>query len=1518
MVGNSETSDEITFNHPLYLHQNDHPGLILISKKLTGSDNYASWKRSMVIALNAKNKLKIITGEFEEPGATSNQRALWERTNDMIISWILNTLDEKISDSLNFVNSAHDLWEELQEHYSQLDGHRIYQITNDIVQLKQDNMAIENYYHKLKGFWDEFDSLETPYLCVCECNCENGRFNSERDQRKRLIQFLMGLDECYANIRGQILLMNPMPTVAKAYSMIRQEEKQREGNGIKTTPSAALSAHTNASRNFYNNNTRFGRNFNNGDSTARGSSQKDLPRRSNFRKGVICGNCNKEGHLKEECYQLVGYPVGHPFHGKYKPPIQTSRQNTQTNSGSRFVNMTMGQEVSSDIPSGMGQNDAAMSARMDKLQNQLNQMMMFMQQNNKDTTELGTTGIPKLKITHITCSSYRFIGSIMLNQTHLWVVDSGATDHICITLTSMHNIRLCNHPIYVTLPNGQHTKVRQIGSVYINNHITLHDVLYIPSFSYNLLSVSKLGSHLPLSVLFTPFSCYFQDQHKRIAHGNLCNGLYIIKQEQPSPQSITLSINNNNHHLWHARLGHSAYSTLQQIKSISVPCKIPPNSCTICPLAKQHASSFEISDSHATSLFDLIHVDVWGPYKHSTVNNCKYFLTIVDDYSRATWTYLLPSKHHTISHIKMFHSFVKNHFNTKVKTIRSDNGSEFVNQNLTQFFHQEGIIHQSTCPYTPQQNARVERKHKHLLEVARAIRFQANFPIHFWGYCILAATYIINRLPSKPLQNRTPYELIYKTPPAFSHLKIIGCQAYAHDHTPDKFAARATPSVLLGYPTTQKGYLLYNLHTHKTFVSRHVNFNESIFPFHQQPTKTSPTSTSTITATPSDFYPIPNTPSTIPIPSEPTPEPTPEPIPEPTSEPTSEPPPPLFTTEPPILPTTEPTPTIPPQPTRKSTRSTTIPLKYKDFHYKLPKIKHTVHSLIKFHHSKYINYHNIHTPTTRHLINTINNIVEPRSYTQAVKDSRWLGPISMELQALEANETWEVTTLPPNKTPIDCKWVFRIKCRADGTIEKFKARLVAKGYTQKQGVDYTETFAPVAKMVTVRTFLAIAVHHNWHIAQLDINNAFLHGDLNEEVYMCLPQGYKVNTAIPNPVCKLKKSLYGLKQANRQWYTKLTSFLITLGFKQSYADTSLLIYNKGADFLALVIYVDDILLAGNNNKLITHFKEQLDHKFSIKDLGELNYYLGIEFLRNEKGITMTQRKYALELLNTAGVLDLKPSHIPVDPLIKLNDKDGDPLPDASLYRALVGKLLYLTITRPDLSYAAHNLSQFSHAPRTPHFDALIKVLRYIKMCPGQGLHFPSNSPMKLQAYCDSDWASCPVTRRSVTGFCVFLGPCLISWQSKKQIVVSRSSTEAEYRALADCTCEITWLQGLLKEFSIPIVKPISIMCDNQSTIALASNPVQHARTKHIEIDCHFVRDKIKAGIICPIFISTKAQVADVLTKGLSRSPFQACISKFGMCDPYTLPTCRGGNGHKVNSVSTSYIHHAKCLKQCNSV
>ena len=329
-----------------------------------------------------------------------------------------------------------------------------------------------------------------------------------------------------------------------------------------------------------------------------------------------------------------------------------------------------------------------------------------------------------------------------------------------------------------------------------------------------------------------------------------------------------------------------------------------------------------------------------------------------------------------------------------------------------------------------------------------------------------------------------------------------------------------------------------------------------------------------------------------------------------------------------------------------------------------------------------------------------------------------------EITALEENHTWTLVHLPPNITPIGSKWVYKIKRHADGTIERYKARLVAKGYTQTEGLDYFDTFSPVAKMTTIRTLLALASIKGWHLHQLDVNNAFLHGDLQEDVYMQVPAD--VHTTHPNQVCKLLKSLYGLKQASRQWFGKLSTLLLHCGYNQSPSDHSLFLKSSGNNFTALLVYVDDIVLAGNSLEEFTYIKKELDTHFRIKDLGVLKYFLGLEVAHSRLGVSICQRKYCLDLLSESGLLGCKPAKTPLDATVRLRQDNSPLLPDVGCYRRLVGRLIYLTTTRPDISYAVQQLSQFMAAPTTTHFRAAQRVLRYLKNSPGRGLFYQRTS------------------------------------------------------------------------------------------------------------------------------------------------------------------------------------------------
>jgi hypothetical protein len=410
--------------------------------------------------------------------------------------------------------------------------------------------------------------------------------------------------------------------------------------------------------------------------------------------------------------------------------------------------------------------------------------------------------------------------------------------------------------------------------------------------------------------------------------------------------------------------------------------------------------------------------------------------------------------------------------------------------------------------------------------------------------------------------------------------------------------------------------------------------------------------------------------------------------------------------------------------------------------------------------------------------------------------------------------------------------------------------------------------------------------HKFHtnFTQLDVSNAFLHGTLQEEVYMEQPQGFK-DPLHPTYVCKLHKAIYGLKQAPRAWFQCLSSSLLELGFIASLVDTSLFVYHHGTVQIFLLVYVNDIIITGSDLSIINSMISRLQYQYPLKDLGSLSFFLGIQAHRTSEGLHLSQTKYITDLLHRVNMLGAKPAFSPCSSGSKLSKLAGDPLPDQHEYRSVVGAILYCTLTRPELSFAVNQLCQYMHSPTTTHWTAAKRVLRYLKGSLSHGLSYTRSSagPLHLQAFCDSDWAGSPDDRRSTSGFGVYLGNCLVSWSAKKQVVVSRSSTESEYRVMAITTAELYWLRMLFKELGVALPHAPVLWCDNVSALALASNPVYHAHTKHIEVDYHFVREKVVNGDIQIKFISTDDQITDIFTKGLSTARFNLLKSKL-MVEP----------------------------------
>ncbi|WJZ93061.1 hypothetical protein VitviT2T_012024 [Vitis vinifera] len=395
------------------------------------------------------------------------------------------------------------------------------------------------------------------------------------------------------------------------------------------------------------------------------------------------------------------------------------------------------------------------------------------------------------------------------------------------------------------------------------------------------------------------------------------------------------------------------------------------------------------------------------------------------------------------------------------------------------------------------------------------------------------------------------------------------------------------------------------------------------------------------------------------------------------------------------------------------------------------------------------------SPTFRAFTSSITEIQVPQNIQKAFKYPKWKAAVDEEVRALEKNGTWEITDLPRGKKPVGCKWIFTVKYKADGNVDRYKARLVAKGFTQSYGIDYQETFAPVAKLNTVRVLLSLAANLDWSLHQLDVKNVFLNGDLEEEVYMDIPAGLETTSNF-NKVCRLRKSLYGLKQSPRAWFERFTKVVKGYGFVQCQSDHTLFVKHFPEGKLAIIIvYVDDIILTGDHEEKIDLLKKLLTKEFEIKDLGNLKYFLGMEIARSKKGIAVSQRKYVLDLLNETGMLGCKPAETPMDTTVKLEESDGSAPVDKGRYQRLVGKLIYLSHTRPDIGFSVSVVSQFMNNPTEKHMTAVIRILRYLKMTPGKGLFFQRTTKKEIEIFSDADWAGSVTDRRSTSSYCSFV-------------------------------------------------------------------------------------------------------------------------------------------------------------------
>ena len=509
----------------------------------------------------------------------------------------------------------------------------------------------------------------------------------------------------------------------------------------------------------------------------------------------------------------------------------------------------------------------------------------------------------------------------------------------------------------------------------------------------------------------------------------------------------------------------------------------------------------------------------------------------------------------------------------------------------------------------------------------------------------------------------------------------------------------------------------------------------------------------------------------------------------------------------------------------------------------------------------------------------VSEIPDPETFAEASGHPDWDAAMNEEYRSLMVNDTWDLVPLPKGRKLVRCKWVYRTKYATDGSVDKHKARLVAKGFSQVEGLDYTETFAPVAKMNSIRLVLSLAASYRWEVHQMDVKSAFLHGDLQEEIYMAQPPRFvQSNSSL---VCHLKKSLYGLKQAPRAWYAKMDRFLLDSDFYRCHSDPNVYTKKVSNHLIILILYVDDLVLTCSDPTLINHVKSSLKKKFDMTDLGHLHYFLGLQVLQTKEGISLSQPKYACDLLHRFHMEDCKPTPSPFQSGVKLVTTCTTPKVDSTLYRQLVGSLLYLTHTRPDISFVVGLVARYMQTPHESHWKAAKRILRYIRGTIQFGIQYSSRGTPLLVGFSDSDWAGDPDDRKSTAGYVFSLGSGPITWASKKQTSLALSSAEAEYRAVVNASKEAMWLRQILSEFGFQQQHPTTLWCDNQSAIQLAKDPVQHQHSKHIELHMHFIRNLIHDHILEVQYCRTDDQIADIFTKALTEAKFSKLRSMLGV-------------------------------------
>lgn len=1138
-----------------------------------------------------------------------------------------------------------------------------------------------------------------------------------------------------------------------------------------------------------------------------------------------------------------------------------------------------------------------------------------------DTTSSSTASEPKRELScavieELNDDAYPSVEDIacIAQQSLSTILDSGTTSTL---ITDRQYFWTYSHDSRVTVKTANHGKLPTMGrgdcvaDLTIDGKVfrlRLTDCLHAPGALVNLLSVGRM--------LKKGWACNFSPSPPRVqlvydgsALGEIpmTGNLFFLELKfilpsshgpAPSPLNemcafarVPMSFD-----LWHARLGHVGGEAVRRLplfaKGVKLTTQAPLSKCEACIMAKHPRKPYPpSSEPRAAHMLDLIHSDLCGPFPTVTPHGKHYFVVFLDDHTNLLNLQLLATKDQALAAWEIIKARWENHSERAVKVFRSDNGGEFVNAAFTQALLRAGVERQLSAPYAHQQNGKAERAIRTIEGRMLAMLEMAALPPSLWGEAALTACYLWNRSESSVLPPATtPYELVNGKQPDLSHLRVFGSRCFACIPTElqVKLGPHSRHEIFVGYPEGTKGYRLRDK-TGTFFVARDVIFDENMpelarghdsdsddddHPsFDLDPTEV-PLRTLSTPSAPSPVLPRRSGRSRV--------------LTEAGQSFADEMAASRARRNARALRTAEQGIEGVPAASSEGVLQPPVEL-HEDVEEDLSRIEPNVDVPEVFANVVIEEQANISIRSDRRRNPSSADYdmkIPPATYDEAIlRPDRdlWLAAMKKELDIMKEMSVYKLTTLPAGRKAIGNRWVLEFKEDNKGGPTQ-KARLVAQGFSQIPGVDYGATFAPVLKTASVRLISALACKHDWELDSFDAKRAFLWGVLKEEIFMRQPKGFESGDW-KVLVWLMLRTIYGLKQSAMEWYEQVRAVMEELGFQRCAVDHAVFTYDRVDSLTSLRIiciigfHVDDGLGTSNSSRFLKWVKGKIDERFGIKDLGAVTKFLGIQFERHRKArrLWLHQGEYITYLLDEYGMLDCNPVTLPLDathPFGRPGDTYDVVLNLPSRYRKLVGELLYLAVcTRPDISFAVNSLAQHNSNPSPAHFAAAKRLLRYLAGTVNLRMSYGGDHVDEdLHAYCDADWASNPSNRLSITGYAWFYAGGIIAHASKKQSTQALSSTEAEYMAITHTIQDGLWLRSMFSELHISLPTPIVIHIDNTGAISLSKEAKNHIRSKHIDVRYHFIRGHIERGTFLPRWLPSHHNTADILTKPLARPLF----------------------------------------------